>query len=645
MGHPSGVHRPEPDSTMLVQARDLTTSLDKGHATVLFPVDPVQGETLLSYVMRTAEWNHLGRFGAALQALGFSCRYSRHTLCEVTRGLGEFRDALGVHPLALATLWGVEPLEAGRRRLGGVWLRPNHIAASRRRLPPSILAGQHDQAIWMVKHLGFCPSTWELLTEVCPRRWCGRPLWWWGAPSIDQCWHCGSRLNEVKRSTKVPVSDRPPLRWIVDLFDDREEVVERAINRVPPIFSISNATDLYELIVGFARIFQDLWRLPTQGAAKDTARAAAAAARFILEFPRSHWDFEQSEMGEVSDFRIRLRSLRDHSSIASVRENAGNVLDYGRDRARPNVPEVPTLRYLNLTNTARALQIEASAVNDLVAHKFLVALSAGGGRMRKHRSFRRTQVAALQSRMVGRLSWADFCRLTGLPQVAVEQLLAVGALRRCEDDAIRFLYGPGHLERIAATSYVEQLLRVALPEAPSGWISLRDVMTGVGGRAKPWAPMLNAALEGDIPGGVARSQGDRLDALAIHPLVARRMVMGGPEVSLPFGEPPSLTSDVATHMGAGGVADYLNCTAQDISWLRARGYLRSISIPPARALYLRSDVEALSVTYITTREIAARLGLKAKEVWEGFDFVANEATIGQGFHVRAAIETKFDQMP
>ena len=96
-------------------------------------------------------------------------------------------------------------------------------------------------------------------------------------------------------------------------------------------------------------------------------------------------------------------------------------------------------------------------------------------------------------------------------------------------------------------------------------------MMGVGGRVKPWAPMLNAALEDDILGGVARSQGDRLDALAIHPLVARRLVMGGPEVPLPFGNPPSLKSEVATQLGAGDAADYLNCTAQDISWLRARG--------------------------------------------------------------------------
>ena len=645
MGHPTGFHQPKPAFTMLRHEHDGMIPSCIGHAAVLFPVAPIQGETLLSYVMRTAEWNHLGRFGAALQALGFSCRHSRHTLCEVTRGLSEFRNALGISPEALATLWGVEPLERGRRRLGGVWLRNEFITASRRRLPPSIQAGQHDQAIWMVKHLGFCPSTWEYLTDLCPRRWCGRPLWWWGAPSIDQCWHCGSRLSEVKRSAKVPVHDRPPLRWVADLFESHEEIVERAISRVPPIFSIANATDLYELIVGFARVFQDLWLLPSQGTVKNTAKTTAAAARYILEFPRSHWDFDQSEMGEMSDFRTRLRSLRDHSSIASVRENVGNVLDYGRDRARPHVPEVPTLQYLNLTNTARVLQLEASAVNELVANKFLSALPAGGGQMRRHRSFRRKQVAALQSRMAGRLSWAGFCRLTGLPHVAIEQLLEVGALKRCEDGAIRLIYGPGHLERSTATSYVEQLLRVALPEAPSGWISLRDVMMGVGGRAKPWAPMLNAALKGDIPGGVARSQGDRLDALAIHPLVARRMVMGGPEVSLPFGEPPSLTSDVAPHMGAGGVADYLNCTAQDISWLRARGYLRSISIPPARALYLRKDVEALSVTYISTREIAARLGLKAKEVWEGFDFIANEATIGQGFHWRAAIETKFGQLP
>lgn len=106
MGHPSGVHRPEPDPTMLVQARDATASSGEGHGTVLFPVAPVQGETLLSFVMRTAEWNHLGRFGAALQALGFSCRHSRHTLCEVSRGLNEFRDALGIDPTALAILWG-----------------------------------------------------------------------------------------------------------------------------------------------------------------------------------------------------------------------------------------------------------------------------------------------------------------------------------------------------------------------------------------------------------------------------------------------------------------------------------------------------------------------------------------------------------
>lgn len=624
--------------------RQSLTSPGSNRASVLFPVVPVQGESLLGYVLRTAEWNHLGRFGAALQALGLSCRYSRHTLSEVANGWSEFREALGIDPVALTIPWGTQPVERGRRRLGGVWLRADLIAASRRRLPPSIRPGQHDQAIWMVKHLGFCPTSWEYLIEVCPRPWCGRPLWWWGAASIDQCWHCGGRLCEVKKTSKVPPPDKPHLRWVVDLFDHREDVVERAISRVPPLFSICDATDVYELIVGLARIFHDMTGLPAQGSARETAKATANAARYILDFPRSHWDLDQGANDAQADFRTRLRCLRDHSSIASVRENAGAILDYWRTRARPNLPEVSDLPYLNLRSTARALQIEASEVNNLAKHGFLDARPTGGGNRRTHWSFRRKQVMALQARMAERLSWAAFCRITGLPQVAIEQLLNAGVLRRCEDGAVQLLYGPHHLEPNTSGSFIKQLLDAALPNLPPGWIALRDVMIGVGGRAKPWQPILSAALSGDIPGGFALSQGDRLDAISIHPLIARRLIMGGPHAVSPFGVEHSLSISRPTQIGVGDAASYLNCTAQDISWLRARGHLESVGIPAARAMYDRACVEMLGGTYISTREIAARIGLKAKDVWEGFDLIAEETTIGQGFHLRAAIEPKLAQL-
>lgn len=169
-------------------------------------------------------------------------------------------------------------------------------------------------------------------------------------------------------------------------------------------------------------------------------------------------------------------------------------------------------------------------------------------------------------------------------------------------------------------------------------------MVGVGGRAKPWLPIVSAALAGDIPGGFALSQGNRLDAIAIHPLIARRLVMGGPHAIGPFGVAPSLSSSESTQIGVGDAASYLNCTAQDISWLRARGHLESVAIPAARAMYDRACVEMLGRTYISTREIAARIGLKAKDVWEGFDLIAEETTIGQGFHLRAAIEPKLAEL-
>lgn len=61
-------------------------------------------------------------------------------------------------------------------------------------------------------------------------------------------------------------------------------------------------------------------------------------------------------------------------------------------------------------------------------------------------------------------------------------------------------------------------------------------------------------------------------------------------------------------------------------------------------MYDRACVEMLGRTYISTREIAARIGLKAKDVWEGFDLIAEETTIGQGFHLRTAIEPKLDEL-
>lgn len=613
--------------------------------TMLFPIAPVQGETLVGYVMRTVEWNHLGRFGGALKVLGLSCQHTRNPLGELSDGLKEFHLALGIDAEALATLWGAEPMLAGRRRLGGVWLRPGLIASAVRRLPPSVRDRQSDQAIWMVRHLGFCPSTWELLTEVCPRRWCGRPLWWWGAAAIDQCWHCGGRLGEVKRRAKVSKADRQSLRWVADLFENREDVVQGAITKIPPLFSVADATDAYEFVVGLARMFQDLWSLPAQIPTRDAVRTTATAARYILDFPQSHWDFERAKAdGDRPSFRARLRLLRDHNPIASVRINAGIALDFGRERTRIRVPAIPDTSLLSLRNAARALQVELCVVNDLVAHKFLNAVPAEGRSKRKAASFYRKQIAALQKRFSNKLSWGDFSRSTGLPKAALGQLLDAGVLRPSNDGAVRLVYGDQHLDRTSAESFLRQLMEKA-SEPREGWVALRDVMQGVGGRQKPWSRILTAAIKGEIPGGVGYPQGGRLDAISIHPMTAYRLVMGGPGAASPFAHLQSPHSKYhSCKLGVAEAAAHLNCTAQDISFLRTRGFLQSVSVPPEHASYRRQDVDELGVTYISTREMAARLGLKPKDLWQGFDLIGAETTIGQGFHVRAVIEPKLQAL-
>jgi len=92
---------------------------------LLFPVEPSVGETLLSYLVRCVERNHLQSPVQFLRQAEIDLSISGDLLSRLQRSLPVLETLLGVPHETLAKLWGAEPLdELGRRRLGGVFLRP-----------------------------------------------------------------------------------------------------------------------------------------------------------------------------------------------------------------------------------------------------------------------------------------------------------------------------------------------------------------------------------------------------------------------------------------------------------------------------------------------------------------------------------------
>lgn len=164
-------------------------------------------------------------------------------------------------------------------------------------------------------------------------------------------------------------------------------------------------------------------------------------------------------------------------------------------------------------------------------------------------------------------------------------------------------------------------------------------MWGVGGRPKPWAKILEAAMNGTLPGGLVQDDWRTpIGDLRVHRMTAMLLIMGGPGHDGPYQANPVAPHIQSPLMQSGEVERYLNCTAQDISWLRLNGRLHAQTPPQQLAKYLRTDVAQCGLELITTREIAARRGLRPLAMQTTLQQFDSTIAIGQGFYLRPPIE-------
>ncbi|MBW8303069.1 MAG: helix-turn-helix domain-containing protein [Brevundimonas sp.] len=429
---------------------------------------------------------------------------------------------------------------------------------------------------------------------------------------------------------------------MLGLFDDDDEVVARSMGSVPPNFELETATDLHELIYALARPMQAF-----RGVTDDRVLLTdfAQACRFVRDFPRSHWDLDQLDLGVRSDFKRRLEGVFRHSRYPVVQTEVKRILEYGRPR-RPYVCRKFKQPLFDVTRAAAFLHVQRGDVRRLVAAGHLKARPMAGGKSRGHYVMRRKDVEALDAKLKARMGWREFCSNASLPTLALEQMLASGVLRPREDPAVLALFGDRQICLTHAEAFLDRFNDLPQEDA-EGWPSLKQVMWGVGGREKPWARVLDAGLTGELPGGLRRDP-DRpgFGNLKVHPITAASLIMGGPDSDSPFAfSEGDYGQFLRPSLRPGEVEAHLNCTAQDVSWLRYSGHLRPTNEKGHPTIYSRAEVEAVGRRFITTREIAARLGVKPKDVWIRLEGLRTEAQIGQGFYDRSLIEGVISRPP
>lgn len=612
---------------------------------LLFPVQPEPHETLLGFVVRCLGRNHLGAPVNFMRSVGLDIGVKGDLLSRLQTELPGIAQALSMPLEALAGLWGAEPVsESGKRRLGGVFLRPALVEQAKLRVPPSIGAESSDDARWMIRPIGFCSTRWELLVDRCPGRWCGKVLTWPRADSLHLCRHCGTPVSAAPR-LRIPARHRPLLQWMMSLFSDDVTLREAAMRRVPAHFRVTSETEVFELLYAFrhasmllAGAREDMPGSPDD----DQVTHWVAAARFLLEYPRSRWDVLQtSKVGEVSALHGALKRVARNSRVPIVWSELEQIIAEELHPPR-HLLQIESARVTKLTarGAADRLGVPTAAVMKLVqAERLLPYRTAGHDR--KHRYFIEEDVEHLRHRLQERRSWHWFKRQTNIPTIAIEQLIALGHMKECGDEDVTTLYGKRNFD----FRTIEHLLREFRnwPVLTSqGIIPLEQVFMGVGAREKPWGPVLGAALNRTLPGCIANVGTYNEPSYGVTKLVATELIMGGSKAMPWFNFNQEDYGPLARDWySPGEVGSYLNCSAVDVSFLREQGHLLPRADEHNRR-YDRAEVHEFALKWMNTREAAARLGVSPRDVWRVLESYLLEAPLGRGFCERDELEPIVD---
>lgn len=295
---------------------------------------------------------------------------------------------------------------------------------------------------------------------------------------------------------------------------------------------------------------------------------------------------------------------------------------------------------MTLTRVATALRAQKGDVRRLVDAGLLHDVDRRGGADRARSVFDRHEVERIKRGIDARLAWRDYKATHALPAEALEQLFAQDSLIETDDAAARLLYEDRLLDRTTAELFANRLLENAPKDDTGTFVPLREVMMGVGGRPKPWGRLLLAGLGGDLPGGFRQDPNhDGIGALRVHGLTARGLIMGGPDHAGPFRcLPGDMSGWQSPEMEPGEVVRYLNCEHEDLRTLKLWNWLTKVNAKGMPTKFARVQVEGIGRKLITTREIAARRGVKPTAMWVSLQRFAEDGSFGQGFYRRPLVE-------
>lgn len=504
----------------------------------------IAGESFNGAIARWAADNDVERMIDVTRAAGVLHPHRQTAGRAEPEGIAAIAAEMDVDIDALAAL--ATPLDGpdlgqhSRRLLNGVSVPSALIETRLRRIAPAAFAPAppdetpeskpidppHHRALWDFRLLPACTETWQYLVHRCGHDDCG-DLGWHHTLGIELCEHCLGDLADTAAG-EVEHNLLEGLTNVAGLVHHDPARRAASLALLPPAIAVAGpsvAVDLiYRLLPVVTPGLPSPPRSPVSADPRALAIAVVAAWKIAVDWPHGalahigglvsrratrHSDGNRGETMRFLDMG-RLLGLRPevHDLAEALRSELDLKGPYGAtlERATRTSSEAVQILSIGSQHVARFRRSGALATIPVLVHGTLQPrLAAADLELVADGIGRRIGVDTLRSRF-------------GMSHHGVEQLEALGIIRPLHHPCFEARYTARQMDMGSVTELETALAYAAASGDPDRCtLPLVDAMKAVGGRMKPWGPVLDAIRVLRIPARLVDGDGPLSSRLLVDP--------------------------------------------------------------------------------------------------------------------------------
>jgi len=564
---------------------------------------PEPGESLDGYAAYRAARLGLASIREITESMGIDVP-GRVRISRSGADAASLADFLEVDETEIEPL--LQPLVGSGRRLFGVAVAVDrlHLVRNQRLFAPAALAdAAYHRATWDLRPFPFSDETWEHLQAECPDPLCRHRQGWHHTLGVEACDLCGEPLA-LAATSLVPEADRDALRAAVGLF--HHDHAKRAVSaaKLPHWLREVDPGDVLDLVVALAGVCDPSIRCRAArralriGVTPERVSAAVAASWRMLGNWPAGFEWLAAERcsrrptrsgdgngGATMDFLLLADLVGTPPFLAAV---AGAEIARLRGKAHQTgigPAGAGGLRGFKPTDLVRARRTGTiPTVFAVSGDRPMLLLD-------------RVTVEKMSRRFVESTPIDVAAVGFGCTMHGIEQLIESGLLGGEEDLHAPPRGGAVRLSIASLRDLAEALSRRSRPSEPA-WVRFGRARCAIGGMRKPYGPIVQGMLSGNLPFHLADGPGPLLERVSVPSATVTAMLGLEPKTSGPRERNRAVLvtkSDAMTE---------LNLHVRDAATVLAR-WPTSKRAPAVPVPWL----EDMCHRFITVLEVSARLGL------------------------------------